>query len=247
MKVISIKKLNKNFKNNQAVKNLSLDIEKGEVFGFLGPNGAGKTTTIKMILNLLKPTSGEIFILGQKQDKLDIKHKIGFLPEHTYFYQHLTGEEFLQFTGQIFGLDPNTIKKRSKQLIKKVNLPKGAEKRLIKSYSKGMQQRIGLAHSLMNDPELVFLDEPMSGLDPVGRREVKDLILELKEQGKTVFFNSHILQDAEVLCDKIGIINKGKLVSYGTVKDLTKKGKITLEDYFVEIIGKKSATKAKKR
>lgn len=234
-KVIEIKKLNKYFADNHAVKNLSLDIYEGEVFGFLGPNGAGKTTTVKMILNLLKPTSGEIKIFSKNHTDLQIKQKIGFLPEHTYFYQHLTGKEFLEFVGGIFQMPKEIIEERAKFLIKKVNLPEGAENRLIKGYSKGMQQRIGLAQALMNDPDLVFLDEPMSGLDPVGRREVKDLILELKEQGKTVFFNSHILSDAEVLCDRVGIIKKGELVSLGTVKELTGDKK-TLEDYFVEII-----------
>ncbi len=233
--ILKIKNLSKKFANNQAVKNLNLEIYKGEVFGFLGPNGAGKTTTVKIILNLLQATKGEIQIFNKSHTDLKIKEKIGFLPEQTYFYQHLTGEEFLLFTGEIFGLSKKEAQKKAKKLIKKVNLPKGAEKRLIKDYSKGMQQRIGIAQALMNDPQLIFLDEPMSGLDPVGRREVKDLILELKKEGKTIFFNSHILADAEVLCDRVGIIKKGKLISLGTVKQLLKNKK-SLEDYFVKIV-----------
>lgn len=234
--VIEITNLTKDFKSNKAVKNLNLSIKKGEVFGFLGPNGAGKTTTVKMILSLLKPTSGEIKLFGKDADDIEVKKKIGFLPEHTYFYQYLTGEEFLHFVGEVFGIDKKTITKRTKELLEKVNLPKDAEKRQIKGYSKGMQQRIGLAQALMNDPELVFLDEPMSGLDPVGRREVKDLIADLKKNGKTVFFNSHILSDAEVLCDRVGIIKNGELVSLGTIKELTNNGKKSLEDHFVEVI-----------
>ena len=238
MKIIEIKGLNKSFGKNKVVKNLSLSVEKGEVFGFLGPNGAGKTTTVKMILSLLRPSSGEVLLFGQNANILELKHKIGFMPEHTYFYQHLTGRELLHFTGEIFGIDKKTIEKRASELLKKVNLPKDAHDRLIKGYSKGMQQRIGLAQALMNDPELIILDEPMSGLDPVGRREIKDLIMELKEKGKTIFFNSHILSDAEVLCDRIGIIKAGNLIAEGTVKSMTK-GNQTLEDYFVQVVKRK--------
>lgn len=241
--MIKIKNLTKKFKQNIAVSNLSLEIAKGEVFGFLGPNGAGKTTTVKMILNLLKPTSGEISIFNHPHDDLKIKYKIGFLPEHTFFYQYLTGREFLHFVGEIFGIPKAECAKRAKKLIKKVGLAEEAADRAIKGYSKGMQQRIGLAQALMNDPEIIFLDEPMSGLDPVGRREVKDLILELKNEGKTIFFNSHILADAEVLCDRVGIIKKGELVACDTIKKLTNNGKKTLEDFFVEIISDKKISK----
>lgn len=241
--MIKLKNLTKKFKGNIAVNNLSLEIKKGEVFGFLGPNGAGKTTTVKMILNLLKPTSGEISIFNTAHDDLKIKYRIGFLPEHTFFYQYLTGREFLHFVGEIFGIPKADCEKRAKKLIKKVGLAEEAADRAIRGYSKGMQQRIGLAQSLMNDPELIFLDEPMSGLDPVGRREVKDLILELKNEGKTIFFNSHILSDAEVLCDRVGIIKGGELVACDTVKKLTNNGKKTLEDFFVEIVSSKKNSK----
>ena len=237
--MIEIKNLTKKFKKNFAVKDLSLKIEKGEVFGFLGPNGAGKTTTLKMILNLMRPDKGEIKIFNKPHHDYLIKKQIGFLPEHTYFYKYLTGNEFLHLMGELFEIPKDKREKKIKQLLKKVGLSEKDSKKPIKSYSKGMQQRIGLAQALINDPEIIFLDEPMSGLDPVGRREVKDIILDLKKKGKTVFFNSHILSDAEILCDRVGIINQGSLILCNSVEKITKKGKISLEDVFVKNIIKK--------
>jgi ABC-2 type transport system ATP-binding protein len=242
--VIDIQNVSKYFSKKAAVKNLSLTIKSGEVYGFLGPNGAGKTTTMKMILGLLKPDSGKILLFGKHAGLLDVRKKIGFLPEFAHFYQHLTGAEFLSFVGEIFHLSPVAIEKRSKQLLRMVNLPTESHNRQIGTYSKGMQQRIGMAQALMNDPEILFLDEPMSGLDPIGRREMKDIILSLKEQGKTIFFNSHILADAEAICDRVGIIHQGQLLLDDQVKNVVSRTK-SLEDVFVETITKKTSPSKK--
>ncbi len=233
--MIEIKNVTKTFGARSAVKNLSLSIDKGEVFGFLGPNGAGKTTTMKMILGLMRPTKGSITLFNEKAGSIAARRKIGFLPEFANYYQHLTGREFLEFVGEIFGLGQSEIDKRSKRLLKLVNLPTEAHDRQVHTYSKGMQQRIGMAQALMNNPDVLFLDEPMSGLDPIGRREIKDIIIELKHQGKTIFFNSHILSDAQEICDRIGIIHLGSLLISGSIKEVVPTGK-TLEDVFVEAI-----------
>jgi len=248
--VIVLDKVTKTFGEKTAVKNLSLTVQKGEVFGFLGPNGAGKTTTMKMVLGLLKPTKGRISLFGEKAGSLAARKKIGFLPETAHFYQHLTGREFLRFVGEIFDIPTDIREKRIRTLLKQVHLPAEACDRRIGTYSKGMQQRIGMAQALINDPDVLFLDEPMSGLDPIGRREMKDIILHLKKEGKTVFFNSHILSDAEALCDRVAIIHNGQILVNDTVKNIVPARK-TLEDVFVEIItgggktkrGRKTATK----
>jgi len=245
MALISVQNVSKNFGKKTVVKNISFEIEKGEVFGFLGPNGAGKTTTMKMILGLTLPTSGEIKIFDQKAGSINVRRRIGFLPEFSNFYQHLTGMEFLYFVGEIFEIPDDEIKRRSKKLVKLVNMPPNSPENRISTYSKGMQQRIGLAQALMNDPEILFLDEPMSGLDPIGRREMKNIILNLKKEGKVVFFNSHILSDAEEICDKIGIILNGKILSLGKTEEILTKKK-SLEEFFIEIVsGKKSTRKVK--
>ncbi len=233
--MIEIKNVTKTFGERHAVKNLSLSIDKGEVFGFLGPNGAGKTTTMKMILGLLRPSKGSITLFGERAGTLAARSKIGFLPEFAHYYQHLTGREFLHFVGEIFGLSKSEIDKRSKRLLKLVNLPTEAHDRQVHTYSKGMQQRIGMAQALMNDPDVLFLDEPMSGLDPIGRREMKNIIIEMKHTGKTIFFNSHILADAQEICDKVGIIHLGSLLVSGKTNEIIPTGK-TLEDVFVETI-----------
>lgn len=233
--MITLKGVTKVFGKKTAVRNLSLEIKKGEVFGFLGPNGAGKTTTIKMILGLLRPSKGEIKLFNEAPDSTSVKKRIGFLPEMANLYPHLTGEEFLSFVGEIFHLPNKEIEKRSKKLLRLLSLPTESWSRPIRTYSKGMQQRIGMAQALMNDPEILFLDEPMSGLDPIGRRQMKDIILRLKEEGKTIFFNSHILADAEAICDRIGIIHQGKLLVEDSVEKILKKGG-SLEDFFIDTI-----------
>jgi len=202
-----------------ALERLDLGVRRGEVFGFLGPNGAGKTTTLKLLMGLIYPTSGKAWILNRAIGDVHVKHQIGFLPEAPYFYDYLTAEEFLRFYGQLFGLGGHRLSERITQLLGIVGLSEARDLQL-RRFSKGMLQRIGIAQALINDPHLVILDEPMSGLDPVGRKEIRDLILSLRAQGKTVFFSSHILHDAEVLCDRVGILLKGRLVALGKVTEL---------------------------
>ncbi len=202
-----------------AVDRLDLEVRKGEIFGFLGPNGAGKTTTLKILMGLIYPTSGRAWILERKVGDVAVKHQVGFLPEAPYFYDYLTAEEFLCFYGQLFGLDGPRLSERITMLLSVVGLA-DARSLQLRKFSKGMLQRIGIAQALINDPHLVMLDEPMSGLDPVGRKEIRDLILQLRDQGKTVFFSSHILHDAEVLCDRVAILLKGRLVALGKVTEL---------------------------
>jgi len=202
-----------------AVDHLSLEVQRGEVFGFLGPNGAGKTTTIKMLMALIYPTGGTATLFGRPVGDPIAKAKVGFLPESPYFYDHLTSREFLRFYGHLFGLLGSTLDKRIDELLELVGMTHARDLQLRK-FSKGMLQRVGIAQALINEPELVILDEPMSGLDPIGRKEVRDLILRLKESGKTVMFSSHILHDAELLCDRVAMIMKGKLVTCGHVSEL---------------------------
>lgn len=222
---IETKKLSKTFrsgfflKESKALSEVSLSVEPGTIFGFLGPNAAGKTTAIKLLTGLIHPTSGEGKIFGKSMRDISIKRKIGFLPERPYFYEYLTGLELLHFCGELFGMDRLTREKKIEALLDLVSL-KGSERMPLRRYSKGMLQRIGLAQALINDPDLVILDEPMSGLDPVGRKEVRDIILHLKEMGKTVFFSTHILSDAEVICDQVGILIKGRLRSMGKLESL---------------------------
>lgn len=206
-----------------AVDDLSLTVRRGEVFGFLGPNGTGKTTTIKILMGLIYPTSGTATMLGRGIGDPVAKGKVGFLPESPYFYDYLTGREFLRFYGHLFGLRGAVLDKRTDELLDLVGMTHARNLQLRK-FSKGMLQRVGIAQALINDPELVVLDEPMSGLDPVGRKEVRDLILRLKESGKTIMFSSHILHDAELLCDRVAMIMKGRLVASGPVSDLVDEG-----------------------
>ena len=209
---------------NQKVSSLqdfSLTIRKGETFGVLGPNGAGKTTLLKILLGIVQPTSGTGKILGYPLGDRTAKQSIGYLPENAYYYDYLTGWELLDFIGSLFGVEPSLRRQRIADLLDLVGLSQSvARKKQLRQYSKGMVQRIGVAQALINDPEVVFLDEPMSGLDPVGRYQVREIILMLKNQGKTVFFNSHILSDVELICDRIGILNKGELVAIGTLNEL---------------------------
>src|SRR5512146_2470410 len=201
------------------LSDVSLSVGQGEVFGFLGHNGAGKTTTMKILLGLLRATSGHVELLGSSVENVAIRARIGYLPESPDFYDYLTAEEFLCFYGKLAGLDRETTRKRIPQLLERVSLTEARQKQLRK-FSKGMLQRIGLAQALIHDPELVILDEPMSGLDPIGRKEVRDLILSLRDQGKTVFFSTHIISDVEMICDRVGILAKGRILSLGRIEDL---------------------------
>ncbi len=202
-----------------AVDDLSLDVQRGEIYGFLGPNGAGKTTTIKMLMGLIYPSSGTASLFGRPIGDQAAKAQVGFLPESPYFYDYLTSREFLRFYGHLFSLFGSSLEKRIDELLELVGMTHARDLQLRK-FSKGMLQRVGIAQAMINDPELVILDEPMSGLDPIGRKEVRDLILRLKESGKTVMFSSHILHDAEVLCDRVAMIMKGRLVACGPVSEL---------------------------
>ena len=203
----------------RALDRLSIDVAPGDVFGFLGPNGAGKTTTLKLLMQLVFPTSGEAEILGRPLGDVSIRRRIGYLPENPYFYDHLTAEELLDYYGRLFGQSAADRRQRVGETLDRLGI--GAERRLpLRKFSKGMLQRVGLAQALLNDPEVVFLDEPMSGLDPLGRRDVRALILELRDQGRTIFFSSHILSDAEALCTRVAIVAKGRLAASGTLTDL---------------------------
>src|SRR3984893_13304523 len=203
-----------------ALKPLHLAVKEGEIFGFLGPNGAGKTTTLKMLMGLVFPTSGSARILGKEINDPEIKGQIGFLPEQPYFYDYLTAGELLEYYGQISGIPAKQRSRKVVELLDRVGLGDAADVQLRK-FSKGMLQRAGIAQAILHDPKVVFLDEPMSGLDPMGRREVRELMEQLKQEGKTVFFSTHILSDAEALCDRVAIVNRGELKGVGKVADLT--------------------------
>ena len=210
----------------RSVENLTLKVKRGEIFGLLGPNGAGKTTTIKLILGLIFPTSGSVRVLGADPRDIDAKQKIGYLPEESYLHRFLNAEETLDFYGRLFDLPREVRKERSAKLIERVGL-KHARKRPLREYSKGMVRRVGLAQCLINDPELILLDEPTSGMDPIGSREIKDLILDLKQQGKTVLLSSHLLADVEDLCDRVAMLYRGRLHLEGKVNDLREVGDVT--------------------
>ena len=201
----------------RALDRLSIEVNRGDVFGFLGPNGAGKTTTLKLLMQLVFPTSGEAEILGRPVGDTSIRERIGYLPENPYFYDHLTAEELLDYYGRLFRI--SGLRKRVSSTLDRVGI--GAERRLqLRKFSKGMLQRVGVAQALLNDPDVLFLDEPMSGLDPLGRRDVRALVLELRDQGRTIFFSSHILSDAEALCSRVAIVAKGRLAAAGTLAEL---------------------------
>jgi ABC-2 type transport system ATP-binding protein len=203
----------------RALDRLTLDVAAGEVFGFLGPNGAGKTTTLKLLMRLVFPTAGRAEILGRPAGDLSVKRRIGYLPENPYFYDYLTAEELLAYFGGLFGLNASERRTRVSRLLDEVGI--GAERRMqLRKFSKGMLQRVGIAQALINEPEVVIFDEPMSGLDPLGRREVRSLILKLRDRGCTVFFSSHVLSDAEALCSRVAILAKGRLVAAGRLSEL---------------------------
>jgi ABC-2 type transport system ATP-binding protein len=222
---LNIENLHKSFslgfmlKKKKILKGISLSVNEGEIFGYLGPNGAGKTTTIKCVLGLIFPDQGKIELFGHSHLSLQAKAQTGFLPENPYFYDHLTASEFLFFYSQLFSIKKNEREEKIKGLLRIVGLEQSADLQLRK-FSRGMLQRIGLAQSLLNDPSLVLLDEPLGGLDPIGRKEIRDIIVKLKQEGKTVFLSSHILQDIEMICDRVAIIVNGEVVNQGTLKDL---------------------------
>jgi ABC-2 type transport system ATP-binding protein len=202
-----------------ALDRLTLEVETGEVFGFLGPNGAGKTTTLKLLMQLVFPTSGRAEMFGRPVGDLSVRRRLGYLPENPYFYDHLTAEELLTYFGQLFGYSRRDARARGSRLLDEVGL--GGERRMqLRKFSKGMLQRVGIAQALINEPELVIFDEPMSGLDPLGRRDVRALILRLRDRGCTVFFSSHVLSDAEALCSRVAILAKGRLVAAGSLTEM---------------------------
>ncbi|GAB1540170.1 ABC transporter ATP-binding protein [Scytonema sp. NUACC21] len=204
-----------------SLKQCSLKVYKGETFGLLGPNGAGKTTLLKLLLGIVRPTSGRGLLLGKPLGDCSVKARIGYLPENPYLYDYLTGWEFLQLTAGLFQIPKKVQRQRIPQLLELVGLSQSdARKKLLRRYSKGMLQRVGMAQALINDPELVFLDEPMSGLDPVGRYQMREIILSLKAAGKTIFFNSHVLSEVEQICDRVAILAQGELVCTGSLNEL---------------------------
>jgi ABC-2 type transport system ATP-binding protein len=227
MPIIEIDNLTKDYetgflrkRKTRALDGLSLTVEPGQIFGFLGANGAGKTTTLKLLMRLIFPTAGTARILDRDISNTSMHARIGYLPEAPYFYDYLTAREFLNYCGELFGLNQATRARRTGDVLTRVNLEKKSWDRQLRKFSKGMLQRVGLAQAIVNDPEIVFLDEPMSGLDPVGRREVRDLIAALRDEGKTVFMCSHILSDIEVLCDSVAILKGGRLAHAGSLNEL---------------------------
>src|SRR5262252_11112815 len=227
MPIIEIENLTKDYevgfwrkRKVRALDGVSLTVEPRQIFGFLGANGAGKTTTLKLLMRLIFPTGGSARILDCDISDISMHERIGYLPENPYFYDYLTAREFLNYCGELFGLDQAARRGRTDELLARVNLDRKSWDRQLRKFSKGMLQRVGLAQALVNDPEIVFLDEPMSGLDPVGRREVRDLIAWLRSQGKTVFMCSHILSDIEVLCDSVAILKNGRLAHAGSLDEL---------------------------
>jgi ABC-2 type transport system ATP-binding protein len=204
----------------RALERLSLEVQSGEIFGFLGPNGAGKTTTLKLLMQLIFPTSGRAEILGRPVGDVSSRQRIGYLPENPYFYDYLTAEELLQYFARLFGFSSRDARTRAATLLDRVGIGPERRRQQLRKYSKGMIQRVGIAQALLNDPEVIFLDEPMSGLDPLGRRDVRSLILELRDQGRTVFFSSHILADAEAMCSRVAVVAGGRLAAAGRLADI---------------------------
>ena len=236
--VIEINDVSKTFgtdrRRHQALDGLSLTVRQDEAFGFLGPNGAGKSTTIKLLLHFLRPSSGSLRILGHEVGQEEYRHRIGYLAEFPFFYDHLTARETLLLSGRLSGMAGVVLKERIPVLLARMNLAESIDQR-VGGYSKGMKQRLGMANALIHDPELLIFDEPMSGLDPLGRHLIKGLITELRSQGKTVFFSSHILSDIEDLCDRIGIVHQGRLLYCGGLAEFLAGGG-HLEERFVELI-----------
>jgi len=212
----------------EAVKGVSFDVRRGEIFGFLGPNGAGKTTTIKMLTGLIAPTSGDALLFGERIPSAKARERIGFLPENPYVYPYLTPREFVELSGQLSGMRGKPLRARAEEVLKQVGIAYAAD-RQVRRLSKGMLQRAGLDAALVSDPELLILDEPMSGLDPVGRKEVRDLIFEERDRGRTIFFSTHILSDVEAMCDRVAILRAGKVVVSGALRQLLRSDVIGTE------------------
>ena len=236
MSAIDIKGLYKQFTGKRmtkvdALKGIDLSIETGEVFGFLGPNGAGKSTTIKLVMGLLRPTSGTTTIMGMDASQSESRRNVGYLPENPAFYDYLSAEEYITFVGSQFKMEAALLAQRSEEVLTRLDLW-DARKRPMRGYSKGMIQRVGLAQALVHDPDVYILDEPMSGLDPIGRAMVKDIILDLKKRGKCVFFSTHITDDVEKVCDRVGVIVKGSLVAVDRVENILRSG---VEGYVVHL------------
>jgi ABC-2 type transport system ATP-binding protein len=229
---LTVTKASKSFGDFQAVQSISLKVNPGEVLGIVGPNGAGKSTTIKMILGLLQPDNGTISLFGSSSDDPEVRRRIGYMPESPSFYAKLTGRELLAYVGELFQLPKEVIRERTEDLLNLVGLEEAAD-RAIGGYSKGMTQRICLAQALINEPELIFLDEPMDGLDPLGRIRMREILLAVKKRGAAIVFNSHILSDVELMSDTVAIMDRGQLKAYDSVKKLIPKGK-TLEDVFIK-------------
>jgi ABC-2 type transport system ATP-binding protein len=225
--IIEIENLTKDYevgfwkkKKVRALDQLTLNVEGGQIFGFLGGNGAGKTTTIKILMSLIFPTEGRAKILGEDISNVPMHSRIGYCPENPYFYDYLKASELMNYFGELFGFDAARRKRKTEELLTKVGLEEKDWNKQLRKFSKGMLQRVGLAQALINEPEVVFLDEPMSGLDPIGRREIRELIASLREQGTTVFMSTHILSDIEALCDNVAILRRGKLAATGKLDDL---------------------------
>ncbi len=225
--IVEIENLSKDYETGfwrktkmRALDNLTLDVKSGQIFGFLGANGAGKTTTIKILMGLLFPTSGAAKILGRDISDVNMRRSIGYCPENPYFYDYLTARELMNYFGELFGYDAAKRSARTEDLLTKVGLDEKDWNKQLRKFSKGMLQRVGLAQSLVNEPDIVFLDEPMSGLDPIGRREVRELIAGLREKGTTVFMSTHILSDIEALCDEVAILRNGRLAATGHLDEL---------------------------
>ena len=226
MHAVRLQELTKDFRvgfwrprPKRAIDRVTLNVASGEVLGYLGPNGSGKTTTLKLLMQLIFPTSGSAEILGRPVGDLDVRRRLGFLPENPYFYDNLTAEELLRYFAGLFGCDRKEADRRASTLLDRVGI--GDERRLhLRKYSKGMLQRVGIAQALINDPEVVFLDEPMAGLDPLGRRDIRSLILSLRDEGRTLFLSSHILTDAEAICSRVAILSEGRLIASGKISEL---------------------------
>ncbi len=245
--IVEVENLSKDYekgfwkkKKIRALDGLNLQVEGGQIFGFLGGNGAGKTTTIKILMSLIFPTTGTAKILGSDISDVKMHNKIGYCPENPYFYDYLKASELMMYFAELFGIEAAKRKAKCEELLTKVGLQEKDWNRQLRKFSKGMLQRVGLAQSLINDPEIVFLDEPMSGLDPIGRREIRELISELREKGTTVFMSTHILSDIEALCDNVAILRNGKLAATGNLHDLlTKSGEIQSFEIVVKNVSAK--------
>ncbi|MDD4016867.1 MAG: ABC transporter ATP-binding protein [Kiritimatiellae bacterium] len=236
MEVVKLEHVSKTFGTVKAVNGLTLTVRQGEIFGFLGTNGAGKTTTIKMLLGFFRPDAGQVSVLGQNPGDPAARRAIGFMPETAYYYPYLNVRELLAFYGGLCGMAKADIRRRSAELIARVGLEE-AGGRLLRHYSKGMLQRAGIAQALLHDPDLLILDEPLTGLDPLARIRFRDLILDLRRQGKTIFFSSHDLSESELICDRVAILKQGSLVWCGTLGEVAGDGQQNLERIFLKMLG----------